>query len=280
MRNIRALIRNKKLFIGSLMFLIIVVLAIFSNFIAPHGYNEYNIGKALSGPSKAAWLGIDHMGRDLLSRILYGTRVSLIVAFSVSLCSSFFGIFIGSIAGYYNNKIIDIIISRFLDILFSIPWILLALLIAVILKPGIPTVIIIMTIIYVPQVARVVRSAVLEIKELDFVHAASLYGERSFNVLFRYILPNCTGPIIIQLIFLMSYTILGEAALSYLGYGVRPPTPSWGLLLQNATQYLWTSPHLIIFPGIAIVFGVLSFNFLGDGLRDLLDPKYRRTYIR
>ena len=276
----RIIISNKKLLAGLIMLSILVILAVFSDFIAPYGYDESNVGPKLLSPSLDNLLGTDHLGRDLLSRVIYGSRISLFVAIAVAAGSGFLGIIFGALAGYYSNRFIDNIIMRIVDILFSIPWILIGLMLAVVLNPGVDTVIYAMIIVYTPQMARVVRSVALEIKEQDLITAAKIFGENDFSIIFRYVVPNCFGPVIIQIMFIMSYSLLGEAALSFLGYGVRPPTPSWGLLLQSSIKYMWTSPYLFIFPGLVIIFVVLSFNFLGDGLRDFLDPKYRRIFAR
>ena len=274
-----AILKNKKLLIGLIMTIIIIILAIAANIIAPYQYDESNVGSKLQTPNLHYLFGTDHLGRDVFSRVVYGTRVSLVVALMVAFLALIIGIFLGVIAGYYSNSIADHFIMRSIDILYSIPWILTGLVLAVLMKPGVNTVIIALTIVYIPTMTRVVRSSVLGVKELDFITAARITGENNFSIILRYIIPNSFGPIIIQFMFVMSYAVLGEAALSYLGYGVKPPTPSWGLLLQNSINYAWTSPYLFIFPGIVIIFSVLSFNFLGDGLRDIIDPRYRRTFL-
>jgi len=277
---LRAIIKNKKLLTGLIIILFMIIIAIFSNYIAPYGYDQYNVAPRLTTPNIKNIFGVDHVGRDEFSRVLFGSRVTLIVAICVALGCLILGTFLGVLAGYYNNSLLDNIIMRITDIAFSIPWILTGLVMALILKPGIESVSIALIIVYSPQMARVVRSATLGVKDLDYITAAKIYGENDFSILFRYVIPNCIGPIIVQTMLIMSYSILGEAALSFLGYGVRPPIPSWGTLLQDAAKYIWSSPFLVIFPGIAIVVGVLGFNYLGDGLRDLLDPKYRRIFMR
>ena len=186
---------------------------------------------------------------------------------------------LGILAGYYSNSVIDNLIMRVTDVAFSIPWILTGLMMALIIAPGMSSVAIALIIFYAPQMARVVRATSLDVKELDYVTVAAVYGENDLSIMTRYVLPNCFGPIVVQAMLIMSYSILGEAALSYLGYGIRPPFPSWGTLLQDAAKYLWTAPYLVVFPGIAIVLSVLGFNFIGDGLRDMLDPKYRRMFV-
>jgi peptide/nickel transport system permease protein len=276
----RALLRNKKFIGGFTIIFLMVVISIFSDFIAPFGYREYNVGPKLEKPNTGHFFGTDHVGRDTFSRVLYGTRVTLLVAISVATGCLVIGIVLGVLAGYYNNSAIDNLIMRVTDIFFSIPWILTGLVLALIMRPGIVSVSIALILFYAPQMTRVVRGTSLGIKELDFVTAARICGENDFSIILRYIIPNCFGPIIVQTMLIMSYSILGEAALSFLGYGVRPPIPSWGILLQDAANYIWAAPYLVIFPGIAIVIGVLGFNYLGDGLRDIIDPKYRRTFLR
>jgi peptide/nickel transport system permease protein len=269
--------KNKKLFIGLLMFLIFLFLGIFAPVISPYNYEKTYVGPSLSPPSKNHWFGTDRLGRDSFSRVIYGTRISLIAAVSVTGVCLLIGLPLGLFSGYYGGTL-DLILMRVVDIFFTFPWVLMGLLIAVIKGQGLDTVIIALSLSYFPQIVRVVRSSVLVIKEQDFITAARLTGEDDFTIIFKYVLPNCTAPLIVQATIIMSFSILGEAALSYLGYGTRPPLPSWGILLQQATNYMWVGWHLVIFPGIFIVFAVLTFNFTGDGLRDMLDPRYKRIY--
>jgi len=279
MNTFKTIYRNKKLFIGLIMVSIFVLIGIFANQIMPYHYDQSYVGGPTEKPSKAFLFGTDILGRDVFSRVIYGSRVSLIAAFLITFFSLLLGVPIGLISGYFGGAV-DIVFQRLVDIIFSFPWILIGLLVAVIRGPGLTSVIIALTITYFPQIVRIVRSSVLITKEQDFVIAARLTGENSFYIIFRYILPNCLAPLIVQSSIIMSFSILGEAALSYLGWGVRQPMSSWGMMLQQSANYLWTARHLVIFPGLFIIFAVLSFNFVGDGLRDMLDPRYKRIYGR
>jgi peptide/nickel transport system permease protein len=274
---LKTVVKNKKLFIGLIMLLVFVCLGVFAPKIAPYPPDKTYVGPSLNPPTKAFWFGTDRLGRDQFSRVIFGTRVSLIAAVSVTLICIVVGIPIGLFSGYYG-KAIDIALMRIVDVFFTFPWVLMGLLVVVIRGQGLNSVIIALSLSYFPQIVRVVRGAAMSTKELDFVAAAKLTGESDFTILFKYILPNCFAPLIVQTTIIMSFSILGEAALSYLGYGTRPPMSSWGILLQQATNYLWVAKHLVIFPGIFILFAVLTFNFTGDGLRDMFDPRYKRIY--
>jgi peptide/nickel transport system permease protein len=274
---LKVIIKNKKLFIGMIMLFVFIALGIFAPYIASYPPEKTYVGPSLAHPTKDFWFGTDRLGRDQFSRVIYGTRVSLIAAVSVTTICLIVGLPMGLLAGYYG-KALDIGLMRVVDVFFTFPWVLMGLLVVVIRGQGLNSVIIALSLSYFPQIVRVVRGAVMIIKEQDFVAAARLTGENDFIILFKYILPNCFAPLIVQTTIIMSFSILGEAALSYLGYGTRPPMSSWGILLQQATNYLWVAKHLVIFPGIFIVFAVLTFNFTGDGLRDMLDPRYKRIY--
>lgn len=276
---LKSIIRNKKLFIGLIMVVLFVILGTIAPLIMPYEFDKNFVGASFEPPSKEHLFGTDSLGRDVFSRVLYGARVSLIASFSISFFCLVLGVPIGLFAGFYSG-IVDNVLMRITDIFFSFPWVLMGLLIVAIRGPGLPTVIIALTLTYFPQIARLVRSSVMVVKEEDFIAAAKLTGENNFYIIFRYILPNCLAPIIVQTSIIMSFSILGEAALSYLGYGVRQPMSSWGMMLQQAVNYLWTARYLIYWPGLFIIFAVLAFNFTGDGLRDILDPKYKRIYGR
>lgn len=274
---VKAVIRNKKLFLGLVMVSILILVGIFAYQIMPYGYDQAGVGEPLKPPSKQHWFGTDILGRDIFSRVIYGARVSLLASIGITLGSLILGIPIGLVSGYYGGAV-DNICMRFMDVLFSFPWVLMGLFLAAIRGPGLSTVMIALTLTYFPQVARIVRSSTLSLKEQDFVIMARLNGENGPYIMFRYILPNCLAPLVVQTTVIMSFSILGEAALSFLGYGTRQPVSSWGIMLQQATEYIWTARYLIIFPGLFILFAVLGFNFMGDGLRDILDPRYRRIY--
>ena len=274
---LKTVVKNKKLFIGSIMLIVFLSIGIFAPQIIPYPYDKTYLGPSLKPPSSDFWFGTDRLGRDVFSRVIYGTRISLIAAVSITSICLLLGVPLGLLSGYYGG-ILDILLMRVVDVFFGFPWVLMGLLVVVIRGQGLSSVIIALSLAYFPQIVRIVRSNVLVLKEQDFITAARLTGENDFYIIFRYILPNCSASLIVQVTLIMSFSILGEAALSYLGYGTRPPMPSWGILLQQATNYIWVAGYLVIFPGIFIVFAVLTFNFTGDGLRDILDPRYKRIY--
>ncbi len=274
---LRKYINNKKFLIGFILVFIMVLLSLIAPFITKYGYEQTFAGPALQGPSWAYPFGTDRLGRDMFTRVIYGTRISLISAVSITAVCMLVGVTLGLVAGYYGG-FIDMVVMRIVDIFFTLPWVLTGLMVVVIRGPGLLSVIISLSLAYFPSFTRITRSLVLSLREQDFVYAARLTGEKDGAIIFRYILPNCFSAIIVQASIIMSFAILGEAALSYLGYGIRPPEPSWGVLLQQATNYIWGNSYLVIIPGLFIVFTVMSYNFLGDGLRDILDPRYKRAY--
>ncbi len=226
----------------------------------------------LTGPSEQYWLGTDLFGRDLASRLMKGGANSLRVAlFSVAI-ASFFGTLIGITAGYVGG-FVDNVIMRVMDVFFAFPSILLALLIVVVLGHGLNNTILAIAIVYTPIFARVARGPVLSLKEMEFVTAARCLGSRPWHILFRHILPNAMAPLIVQVSLALSWSLITEAGLSFLGLGTQPPEPSWGLMLSESRGLAEIAPWLMVFPGLAIMLGVLGFNLLGDGLRDVLDPR-------
>ena len=224
----------------------------------------------LSPPSEEYLLGTDELGRDLLSRILFGSRISLYVAITVSISSGLIGFIIGATSAYYGR--LDILLMRLLDGWMAFPPLLLALLVAATLGTTLNNLILALSIVYIPRIARVVRGAVLEIKETDYVESARALGSSDLRIIARHIAPNVLAPFIVQVTITLAYSILAEASVSFVGVGVPPPTPSWGNILSDARTYFQRAPWLIM-PGVMIVITVLGFNMVGDGLRDLLDPK-------
>lgn len=267
------IIKNKSLIIGIIMLSILIFIAVFGPLLTTYGYEEMNTGPRLTPPSREHFCGTDQFGRDLFTRVLYGARYSLLISILIVMFSNMIGIPIGTFSGYLGGKF-DIFMMRIVDIIFTIPWFLLGMIIAVSIGRGPKSVIVALSIVYSPQIARIVRGCTLALKEKEFVQAGKISGENILSILFRYILSNSFGPIVVQSTMVLAYSMLSEAALSYLGYGIAPPIPSWGLLLQDATRYYISHSYLVYFPGFAIVFGVLTFSFLGDGLRDLFDPKF------
>jgi peptide/nickel transport system permease protein len=266
--------QSKKASIGGIMLLIAILIAIFASAIAPYKYDAMNVGELLERPNKLHFMGTDIFGRDVFSRIIYGTRVSLGVSISVVGLSLLLGLPLGLAAGYYG-KWIETIVMRLTDIILAFPWVLMALTLTSIMGPGVSIVILAMGIVYAPSVARLVRGVVLSVREREFVEAAIVSGETKLCVVLRYILPNSLAPLIVQSTISVSKAILAEASISYLGYGTQPPMPSWGIMLSDSSDFLWTAPYLSIFPGLAIIYLVLAVNLFGDGLRDMLDPRYK-----
>jgi peptide/nickel transport system permease protein len=227
-----------------------------------------------SGPTLAHPLGTDDFGRDILSRIMYGARVSLQVGIIAVGIAATTGTLLGLVAGY-SGRVADEVIMRAMDILFAFPAILLAIAILAALGKGVTNAMIAIGVVYIPIFARIARGAVLSVRGEEFVDAARAIGASHRRILFRHIFPNCTAPLIVEVSLSLAFAILAEAALSFFGLGTQPPDPSWGRMLSEGRAYFRQSPWLGIFPGIAIMLAVMGFNFLGDGLRDALDPRLK-----
>lgn len=269
-------LRKNKMAVGSAVFLLILILvAIFAPFLAPYGANKQNINIMLQKPSGAHWFGTDAFGRDVLSRVIYGARISLEVGFVAVVFSVTIGGIVGAISGFYGGKL-DNIIMRFMDILLAIPGILLAIAIVNVLGPGLINVMIAVGIASIPTYARIVRASVLSIRDQEYVESARAIGERDGAIIFKYILPNCMAPIIVQSTLGVAWAILSAAGLSFLGLGLQPPTPEWGAMLSEGRQYIFNAYWVTTFPGLAIVLVVLALNIFGDGLRDALDPRLKK----
>jgi len=270
----RRLKRNHAAIVGGIIVLLFVTIAILAPWIAPYPPNEGDLAKRLNPPSWEYLLGTDPLGRDLLSRVIYGARISLqiqVIAVSIAMV---IGTLLGMIGGYYGGKM-DHLIMRLMDILLAFPGIFLAIAIIAVLGPGLTNLMLAAGIYSIPQFARIVRGSVLSLKEKEFIEAARAIGENDFNLLFRYLLPNSIAPIIIQTTLRMATVLLTASGLSFLGLGVQPPTAEWGAMLSNARAYLITAPHVATIPGLAIMVVVMGFNLFGDGLRDSLDPRLR-----
>jgi peptide/nickel transport system permease protein len=266
--------QNKIALVGFIFISFIIFLAIFAPFIAPYDPYEMNSAAMLQGPSAAHFFGTDSFGRDILSRIIYGSQISLKVGFISVGLSLVLGVAIGVIAGFYGRWV-DSVLSRITDVMFSFPDILLALIIMAILGPSLTNLMIAIGIVYTPIFARIARGSVLSIKESLFIEAARSMGVNPLVIIWRHILPNTLAPIIVQVTLSFAFAILAEAALSFLGLGVSPDTPSWGIMLSEAKDWMELAWWSAIFPGLAITIAVFSFNVLGDGLRDALDPRLR-----
>jgi len=269
---------HKIAMVGAMLILVLVLIAILAPYIAPHDPIEINLEERLLAPNMEYPLGTDNLGRCMLSRIIYGARISLQIGIIVVGITSVIGITLGMIAGYYGG-VLDELIMRGVDILLVFPGIILALVIAGILGPGLFNVMLALAIVGWTGYARVVRGVVLSVKEKEFVESARALGVGDWYIITRHILPSCVAPIIVIATLSMAYVILAAAALSFLGLGAQPPTPEWGSMLNNGKNFMRTAPHLTTFPGLAIMIAVLAFNFLGDGLRDALDPRLREKVI-
>jgi peptide/nickel transport system permease protein len=266
------LLRNWSGLIGLILVVIYVTVAIFAESMAPFPPNEQHPADRLQPPSPVYRLGTDEFGRDLLSRLIFGARNSLAVSLSSVLVATLAGVAVGVVAGYAGG-ITDNVMMRVVDILFAFPAILLALFIAAALGPGQRNTIIAIAVVYLPIFARVGRAAVLDLKDREFVDASRSLGAGHLRIVGRHILPNATAPIIVQVSLALSWAILTEASLSFLGLGVIPPAPSWGSMLSESRVLMELAPWTVFMPGIAIMVAILGFNLLGDGLRDVLDPK-------
>lgn len=268
---LRRLVRHRSFLIGGVLFSCIVALALFADLIAPYEPNKNNFRALLMPPSAAHWFGTDGYGRDILSRVIHGTRVSLQIGVSVVVLTGLFGAALGLLAGYV--RWLDNILMRVMDGLMAFPGVLLAIALAAALGPSAMNAVIALTVAFTPRTARVVRSSVLVIRELPYVEAAVAAGAGHLRIIFRYILANALSPLIVQLTFVFAVSILSEAILSFLGVGPPPPAPSLGNIIAEGRNYLQDAPWIAFFPGLAIAASVLGLNLMGDGLRDVTDPR-------
>jgi peptide/nickel transport system permease protein len=272
---LRRLSQNKAASVSAMFMLILTLVAILSNQVSPYSPYQANFEQVAQLPNFQHWLGTDELGRDILSRLIFGARTSLLVGSFVQVISTFLGTLIGLISGYYGG-IIDTIIMRLVDILYSLPSFLLVIFMITLLTPSIGSIIIILAFINWPFVARLVRGQVLTLKELSFVLAARSLGPSDWHILIRHILPNTLSLIVVQFTLGFGNAIMAEATLSFLGVGIPSPHPSWGMMISKGREYLLSFPHIIIFPCVVLGLTMLSINFLGDGLRDALDPRWTR----
>jgi len=267
--------KNRTAMIGLGIIVLLVLTAIFAGIIAPEGIDDQDLNRTFQSPSRTNIMGTDNFGRDIFSRIVYGARTSLQVGFTAVAVSLLSGLIIGSIAGFFGGKA-DNVLMRAIDILMSIPSVLLAIAIISVLGPGITNLMIAVGLAAIPGYTRITRAAVLSIREWEFIEAARSIGASDFRIISRHILPNCMAPIIVQATIGLSIAILSAAGLSFIGLGVQPPTPEWGFMLSDGRRFLRDHPHMVMFPGLAIVIVVVAINMVGDGLRDALDPKLKK----
>jgi peptide/nickel transport system permease protein len=275
-RFLRVFLGRKVVLFGAVIILMLIIVAIFSALIAPYDPYQQELREALKNPSWKHLLGTDPLGRDELSRIIYGTRTSLLVGIISVGVAAFFGMMLGLIAGYLGG-ITNTLIMRFIDALMAIPPIMLALAIGAALGGGLSNVMISLGIALIPTYARLMCGQVLTVKQADYVTAAEVVGGSNLRIMLVHIFPNCLSPLIVLITLNLGFAILSEAALSFLGLGIRPPGAAWGSMVNDGYRYLLTNPILSFAPGLCVMLVVLAFNIVGDGLRDALDPRLRGT---
>jgi len=274
--SLRSRLRKDPLAMFGLTILsLITAVAILAPVLAPYPAGDQDLGRRFEAPSPQHPLGLDELGRDILSRLMLGARISLFLSFMVVLTSAVVGLGVGSVAGYLGGWTDDLIM-RGIDILLAFPSVLLAISLVAVLGPGLGNLVLALCVIGWVGYARLARAQILREREMEYVLSARAAGARSERILLIHLLPNISGPILVQATVGMAGVILSEAGLSFLGLGLPPPHPSWGSMLRSGSQHLFDAPHLILYPGLAIMLAVLSFNFLGDSIRDWLDPRLSR----
>jgi peptide/nickel transport system permease protein len=267
--------KNRLALVGLGIVVFFIIIAIIAPVIAPYSFKDQVLADRMLPPSSEHWFGTDDFGRDIFSRIVYGARISLWVGFFSVLGSVVFGTILGIVAGYYGRWV-DAIISRIFDIMLAFPSILLAIAVVAILGPSLQNALIAIAVINIPNFGRLVRSKVLSVKQEEYIMAARAVGMRDTRILFRHILPNSISPVIVQATLAIATAIIEAAALGFLGMGAQAPTPEWGKMLADSKNYITQAPWTLFFPGVAIMLTVLGFNLMGDGLRDILDPKMKQ----
>ncbi|PZP51845.1 MAG: peptide ABC transporter permease, partial [Agrobacterium fabrum] len=268
---IRRLLKRKTVAAGLIVLLVFVLLAVFAPMIAPYSPSKLSIVNRLKPPSELYWFGTDEFGRDVFSRTIYAGRLSLLVGAAVVALSALIGITLGLLAGFFQK--LDTPIARLIDAMMAFPDILLAIALVAALGPSLTTVIIALAVVYSPRLARIVRASTLVIRELPYVEAAKALGISTFHIMTRHVLRNLVSPILVQCTFLFASAMLAEAGLSFLGLGVSPEIPTWGTMISAGRQYIGQADWMTYFPGFAIILSVLSLQMVGDGLRDMLDPR-------
>jgi peptide/nickel transport system permease protein len=271
---ISALVSDNLARLGGAIILAFIIIAIFANYIAPYNPYAENLSEILARPSSAHLFGTDQLGRDVLSRIVYGTRISLEVGVSVVAISLLVGTIVGSFSGYYGGKV-DLGVMRVADVFLAFPGLILAIGLMAVFGQGVVNVIVSLSIVAWPGYARVIRSQVLSLKELEFIEAARLMNASDIRIIFKHIIPNSISPMIVLGAIGIGFAIVAEAGLSFLGLGVGPNVPSWGSIIADGRSYFILDPYLMIFPGIFLALAVFGFNQIGDSLRDALDPSLR-----
>jgi peptide/nickel transport system permease protein len=268
------LVTRKTVMVGLLILVVVAALAILAPLIAPYSPSRLSVVNRLKPPSGIYWFGTDEFGRDVFSRTIYAGRLSLLVGASVVVFAAIFGVTLGLVAGFFRR--LDTPIARIIDAMMAFPDILLAIALVAALGPSLVTVIMALGIVYTPRLARIVRASTLVIRELPYVEAARALGVPTWRIMSRHVLRNLLSPILVQGTFIFAYAMLAEAGLSFLGLGVSPEVPTWGTMIAAGRQYIGQADWMTLFPGIAIILSVLSLQMVGDGFRDLLDPRLRK----
>jgi len=271
----RSLFRRKLVLVAAILLAVAFLLALLAPWISPYDPGAMRVARRLRPPSEVNWFGTDELGRDIFSRIIWGARASLGIGFSVVMISVTLGTALGLLAGYYKR--LDGPIMRLVDALMALPDILLAIFLVAVLGASAGNVVLALSIVYTPRVVRVIRASTLVVRELPFVESARSIGSSTVRILSVHLLPNIASPILVQATFIFAYAVLAEAGLSFLGAGVPPETPTWGTMIASGQQYADDAFWIVAFPGLAIVFVALSLQVLGDGLRDMLDPRLRKA---
>lgn len=271
-----ALVSNKGAVAGLVIILFLVFVSVFGHWLMPYDPNYSDMSASFVAPCAAHLFGTDQLGRDVFSRIIYGTHISLTVGLAAVAISLTVGTVLGAFAGYYGGKT-DTVIMRFMDMMLAIPSILLAIAFMAALGKGLDKAVIAIGLVSIPEYARIVRGSILSVKENDYVQAAKVVGNRNFRIVFKHIMPNILSSIVVRATLGISTAVLDTSALGFLGLGIQPPYAEWGDMLGRARGFIFSAPYTLIFPGVAITITVLAFNLLGDGLRDALDPKSRQA---
>jgi peptide/nickel transport system permease protein len=272
---LKKLFRRRIVLVAAVCLLIVVVVALLASAITGYDPNETAVSQRLSAPTATHWMGTDELGRDLFARIAFGGRYSLTIAALTATGAIVLGTLFGLVAGFFRK--LDAPLMRVVDAMMSFPDILLAIALVAILGSSMLNVVLALVLVYTPRVARVVRASTLVVRELLFVEAARAVGVSTWRILWRHILPNLMSPILVQASFIFAYAILAEAALSFLGVGVPPEIPTWGTMVAGSQQYAHQALWIVLFPGLAIILTALSLQLLGDGVRDLLDPRLKKS---
>lgn len=272
--TLQRLAKNKLAIVGLIFVFIMVVLAIFAEYIIPYPYDSQDLASALQGPSAAHLFGTDELGRDIFSRVIYGGRYSLRIGILSVLLSGSVGILLGAVAGFFGGKI-DNLIMRVLDVFQSIPGLLMAIAVSAMLGPGFTNCIIALSISTCPAYARLMRASILSVREMEYIEAATSINASNTRIIIQHVIPNAISPLIVQATMGVASAILAAASLSFIGLGVQPPEPEWGAMLSAGRSYIRGYGYMVIFPGITIMLTTLSLNMLGDGLRDALDPRLK-----